>query len=226
MANALALVLLMSACSDQVVTGTATGTWRIAANRWTYTQITESACVEDREEVPAAMPIDGAGEHPGRQNVRDCAQATCDTRDVAKDRHCSFGTCDQGGVSAGRCSRSELGRTVELCDPASTRQVGVQGTRCTYETWEWKLTDQQEQYGEGFAPPEAVGLAGPVGPVGPLQRADVSEVYSVLVDAGGRTSTVFIQNREHYLMFASGKVTALADGSGTLLTQIHPVPGS
>ncbi|GDX81935.1 hypothetical protein LBMAG42_37460 [Deltaproteobacteria bacterium] len=223
MAIALALALLMSACSDQVVTGTATGTWRIAANRWTYTQVTQSGCVPDREEVPAVMPIDGAGERGGRQNVRDCAQATCDTREVTVARKCSTGTCSQYAVSAGRCSPSELGRTVELCERETTQKVAVKGTRCTYDTWEWKLTDQAEQFGDGFAPPEAVGLAGPVGP---LQRAEVSENYSVLVEAGGRTSTEFIQSREHYLMFASGKVTALKVRGAPLLTQIHPVPGS
>ena len=214
-----ALPLLLPAC-DQTVVGTARGEWSVHANRWAYTPVVASGCLDDKSEIPAVMPVAGTGEVAGRSNIRECEMASCGSREAAVDRHCQTGTCSEAQVAQGRCSRSDKGRTVELCDPPGTQTADVQGLRCTWDTWEWKLVDQEAQDGTDFNPPPVSGFTGPLEP---LEKAEVSEDYVVHVEAAGRTSDEHCQNREHFLMYSSGQVTAVAGSGSTLLTEVRPI---
>jgi hypothetical protein len=218
----LATALLLGGClSPYEVTGEARGEWERQLNRWRFVEVEQHGCLEDRTERAAVMPVDGQGGEGGVVNIRDCEFTKCGTRETTREDDCHLGTCNEGDISAGACSRSEKGRTVKLCRPRSPSRDEVMGMRCTWDTWEWQLVDQQRLYGEDFSPQWPTGA---VEPAGPLERIEKSERYVVHVTAEGKEAQLHYNDEETFLQFAGGKVTAQTSSDSMLLTQVRPAP--
>jgi hypothetical protein len=168
--------------------------WERRVARETFTRGMQQAWRDEVRLRPARMPIAGAGEDPGAENLRDCVrkyrktiQEACGVQNVCRDVSESYACgserkCevkDQGnGYAEETCHEvpKSCTRMVQRC-ANETRYCDrrIDGDWCVFDTWSW--VPQAEQVEQGETGP----VRWPVVQAGALDRLKKTEIYEVKV---------------------------------------------
>jgi len=213
------------------VQGTVERTWVHTVDLQEFSPRTARGWRRTLEERPATMPIDGTGEDPGVEDVRDCVERRDGTRRVADgtEQVCTERTHQVREGTRTVCEPHDQGdgRTEEVCVEVPTwrpetiedcvertryREEPVYGTWCTYDTWTWKTLDRLALRGAFDEP------AWPEVEVGERQRAVRSASYAVRVSYVWEERTevheIVPTDLADFLLWTAAPVTLVIDRLG------------
>ncbi len=173
--------------------------WRRAVARETFSPVQREGWEDGLRRQPPRMPVQGAGEVAGVQNVRDCVRRQRGTRRVADgtERVCRERTRKVACGTEERCTRRDTGNgfaeetcqdvtrycseSYESCENRTRyREEPVWGRHCTYDTFAWVPADRAELSGRADAP------RWPALAAGPRDRLRREESYQVSVRFEGK----------------------------------------
>jgi hypothetical protein len=176
--------------------------WRRTVHRETFSPVQRQDWEDALRRQAPRMPVQGAGEVAGVQNVRDCARRQRGTRRVADgtERVCSQRTRKVACGTEERCTRRDTGNgfaeetchevtrscseSYEACENRTRyREEPVWGRHCTYDSFAWVPADRSELSGRSD-PPRWPALT-----AGPRDRLRREESYQVSVRFEGKKGT-------------------------------------
>ncbi|MCU0241401.1 MAG: hypothetical protein MUF51_03140 [Vicinamibacteria bacterium] len=221
-------------------------TGRVVSRNWSrtieqqrFTRVTREGWRDSLSERPAVMPVRGAGEAPGVENLRDCSQKQRGTRQVADgtERVCEDKTRRVACGTEEKCTRKTLknGFAQETCTDVTKycdesyrdcrnktryKDVPVYGTSCRYDTWEWQKVNVFSAQGQDDTPrwPEAQEDA--------LDRLSRAEHYNVVIEftrkGASRQHTLALTREDEYQSWHPGEtVTLVVNNLGTVRDVRH-----
>jgi hypothetical protein len=163
----------------------------------TFSRVSRSGWRDELRPTPSRMPVNGAGEVAGVENIRGCASRQRGTRQVADgtERVCRTKTRKVACGTEEKCTRRTLGNgfVEETCedvtkycnedyeecrDETRYRSEPVYVDSCTYDTYEWKPVGSRTASGTNDAPrwPELPGSPSAV------DRLRKEEQYTVRIE--------------------------------------------
>ncbi|MFY1826345.1 hypothetical protein ACN47A_10570 [Myxococcus fulvus] len=211
--------------------GEVTGTsWKVAVVQERFTRVEKTGWADELRQASARMPVNGAGEVPGVENVRGCVERQRGTRKVADgtERVCRSKTRKVACGTEEKCRRRDKGNgfAEEVCEDVTKycnesyedcqnqtryRNEPVYARQCTYDTHEWRKVDRREASGQDGAP------RWPTLQVGPQDRQQREETYTVHVryeDDGVKEQVLEPKAESEFLSWKKGQGVLLTVTNG------------
>ena len=227
-----ALVVAMLSCCgfcmwgirEHETTGrVASRSWTRHVERQTFTRVEKQGWKDELRAQAAVMPVAGAGEVAGVQDVSDCRRKQRGTRQVADgtERVCTDRTRRVACGSEEKCSVVDDGNGFgrEVCHDVTKycsesyedcrnqtryRTEPVYGDECRYRTWEWQRAEEGQTAG-GDDPPRWPELV-----TGQRDRLVKTEKYRVEVAWGdGKAHVVEPPNESDFARWKPGATVKL-----------------
>lgn len=145
--------------------------WQRVVHQERFAPITKQDWQSELRGAPTRMPVNGAGEVPGVDNVRGCFSAQRGTRQVpdGTERVCRTKSRQESCGTEEKCTRKKLnnGFMKEECHDVTKycsrnyqdcsmetryRSEPVYAQKCTYDTYAWKEVDKREASGHDDTP--------------------------------------------------------------------------
>lgn len=243
---ALCAILVVGSCiywgtREHQMSGSVISTsWKRSVSRETFIRGPRQEWRDNIKLGPARMPVNGAGEDPGGENLRACVrkyrrtvQEPCGVRNVCKnvseryscgsERKCSVR--DKGNGFAEEVCRSvpkTCTRTVQKC-ANETRYCDrrIDDDWCTYDTWSWVAAAPVELRGEDSSPrwPEVRA--------GQLDRLTRQESYEVGIRYGEgdqvKNHTLNPATEGEYVRWRKGDSLRVTSNNFGTVTSVEPV---
>ncbi|MET0401365.1 MAG: hypothetical protein ABW123_03135 [Cystobacter sp.] len=210
--------------------------WKHTVHRESFQRVSREGWRSDLRAVAARMPVNGQGEEPGLENIRDCVSRQRSTRQVPAGTRevCSNKTRSVACGTEEKCTTKKLGNgyAEESChdvtkyckesyrecrDEVQYRTEPVFDTKCTYDTHAWKEVDVRALSGRDDAPrwPEL-----PSGPMDRLRRESSYQVHVEYTD--GRTKTQVLEPRSEaeFLAWKQGAPLSLKVSNAGKVEQV------
>ncbi|MFL5356376.1 hypothetical protein [Archangium sp.] len=208
------------------VTGQVSSTeWTRTVHRESFQRVSKTGWSDELRTRSPRMPVNGQGEEPGVENLRDCVTRQRGTRQVADgtERVCSTKSRRVQCGSEEKCSRHKMGNGYmkEEChdvpkycsesyqdcrNQTRYRSEPVYGQSCTYDTYAWNETDVRQESGRDSAPrwPELS--------TGSLDRLRREEKYAVHIgysDDGPKDYALEPKTEAEFLSWEKGQSVPL-----------------
>ncbi|MDY7232108.1 hypothetical protein [Hyalangium rubrum] len=214
-------------------TGQVTNTeWRRTVFQERFTAVTKQGWQDELKNQAPRMPVNGAGEVAGVENVRGCVSRQRGTRKVAdgtervcrtKSRKVACGTeekCrtrDKGnGFKEEVCEdvTKYCSESYEDCDNETRyRNEPVYAQQCSYDTYEWKELGRKDAAGGDGEPPRWPELS--VSAADRLRREEKYTVHVEYEDDGKKQNTYEPKTEQEYLGWKKGQqVSVKVDNFG------------
>lgn len=145
--------------------------WERVVHLEQFSRVTKEGWEDELRPRAAVMPVNGGGELPGVENIRECRRAQRGTRKVAAgtERVCSTRTRKVQCGTEERCEVKDLGNgfAEEKCrdvpkycsedyedcrDQTRYRDEPVFAQQCRYDTWQWQRVRSLREEGSDAAP--------------------------------------------------------------------------
>lgn len=222
------------------VTGQVVGTeWQHTVFHERFTRVTKEDWRSELSSQSPRMPVNGAGEVAGVENVRDCRSAQRGTRKVADgtERVCKTKTRKVACGTEERCRTRDKGNGFkeEVCQDVTKycsesyedcnnetryRTEPVYAQKCSYDTYEWKEVDREVASGRDHEAPRWPELR--VGANDRQRREGKYTVHLEYEDDGTQKNTFEPKSETEFLGWKKGQqVTVTVDNTGEV-KQILP----
>ncbi|NTX38364.1 hypothetical protein HUA74_32520 [Myxococcus sp. CA051A] len=219
--------------------GEITGTsWKVAVTQERFTAVQKTGWADELRRSSARMPVNGAGEVAGVDNVRDCVERQRGTRKVADgtERVCRSKTRRVACGTEEKCRRRDKGNgfVEEVCEDITKycneryedcqnetryRNEPVYARQCAYDTYEWKPVDRREATGQDGNP------AWPTLQPGATDRQHRSEEYTVHIryeDDGVKETVLMPKTERDFLRWKKGQGVVVTVTNSGDLKQVVP----
>lgn len=221
-------VLLLCVVGGWVIFGKTEDQGKVTAMHWTremaveeFAQVSgKTGWKSDIPKVPTRMPVNGAGEQIGADNVRLCV-----TKEKTPKK-CENKTVKEQCGTEEKCHKQDLGNgfAKEVCDDVPKycdKQVedckpAVVDDFCTYDTWEWKQKTTTKVEGADNAPTWP-----PEPPHGNLERVLRKESYMLDVEYDGNKGQWAPPDEKTYRQFSVG-APAVVVSNKLGITEVKP----
>ncbi len=223
------------------VTGKVVATeWTRTVHRESFQRVSKTGWRDELSTTSPRMPVNGQGEVPGVENIRDCTRRQRGTRQVADgtERVCETKTRKQQCGTEEKCTRQKLGNGYmkEVCEDVPKycdesyedchtqtryRSEPVYDLSCTYDTYAWKEVDVRQQSGNDSSPrwPE-------LSP-GRFDRLRREEKYLVRIqyeDDGVQTHELEPRSEAEFLSWKNGQSVSLQVSNLGSVSDVARVP--
>lgn len=208
------------------VTGQVSSTeWTRTVRRETFQRVSKTDWRDELRPRSPRMPVNGQGEEPGVENIRDCITRQRGTRQVADgtERVCETKSRRVQCGTEEKCTRKKMGNGYmkEECEDVPKycgesyqdchnqtryRSEPVYSQSCTYDTYVWKEAPGDRASGQNSAPhwPELRA-----GPLDRLRREEKYVVHIGYSDGGPRDYALEPKTEAEFLSWKQGQSVPL-----------------
>jgi hypothetical protein len=212
--------------------------WKQTVYQERFTPVTLEGWERELRTQPSRMPVNGAGEVAGVENIRGCVSRQRTTRKEANgtERVCSTKTRQKACGTEEKCHTRNKGNGFkeEVCqdvtkycsesyqdchDETHYRDVPVYEQKCSYDTYQWKEVTHREASGRDGEPPRWPELT-----VNAEDRLRREAKYTLQIEYdGGKEKTTFEPKTEQeYLAWKKGQQVSLTVTNTGEVKQILP----
>lgn len=212
--------------------------WKRTVYQERFTPVTLEGWQDQLSTQSPRMPVNGTGEVPGVQNIRNCVSRQRTTRKVADgtERVCSTKTRKVACGTEERCRTRDKGNGFkeEICEDITKycsesyedcrnetryRDEPVYAQSCSYDTYHWKEVTRREASGQDGEPPRWPELS-----ANALDRLRRKEKYTIHIvyDGGKEKTTLEPKTEQEYLAWKTGQQVNLTVTNGGEVKKILP----
>jgi len=213
--------------------------WKRAITQERFVPVTKEGWRDELRAQPPRMPVNGAGEVAGVQNIRGCVPARRGSRQVADgtQRVCRTKTRQKACGTEEKCQTRDKGNGFreEVCrdvtrycdesyedcqDETRYRSEPIYEPRCSYDTYEWKDVARREASGRDAEPPRWPELS-----VKGEDRLQREEHYTLQVEyqkGGPRRAPLELQTEREYLAWKKGQAVSVTVTNAGDVKQLLP----